>query len=202
MTSAAILDYVQLGNNADPTKNLVIQTNKDGTFKIARGNISATTQDLLTIDANGRIALPQTVVVFDAYATANQSVTSGAATKVGYGTEVIDTANCFDLANGRFQPPVSGYYQFSTRVRFGGGTTPIGWAAIYKNGGLLLRTIELQTASGSTVAAPTPPIYMNGSTDYVEMWASVSATSPVIDTAGDTTGLYGARFSGFLIGKA
>lgn len=49
-------NIVQLGDSATATQNLTIRTNIDGTFTIARGNAGATTQDILTIDSNGRVA--------------------------------------------------------------------------------------------------------------------------------------------------
>lgn len=57
--SKVIADTVQLGSSATATQNLVIATNKDGTFKISRGNLGATTQDILTIDGNGKFLFPQ-----------------------------------------------------------------------------------------------------------------------------------------------
>jgi len=59
MTSAVILDYVQLGNHVDPTKNAVVQTNKDGSFKVSRGVIGSLIDDMFTFDANGKVAFPK-----------------------------------------------------------------------------------------------------------------------------------------------
>ena len=50
---------VQLGESSTASQNLTITANGDGTFTIARGNIGATTQDLLTIDAGGAIHPPK-----------------------------------------------------------------------------------------------------------------------------------------------
>lgn len=49
---------IQLGDSATATQNFVLQTNVDGTAKLARGNQGATTQDILTVDANGLVAAP------------------------------------------------------------------------------------------------------------------------------------------------
>jgi hypothetical protein len=46
---------LQLGDNATATQNFVWQTNNDGTAKLARGNVGATTQDILTVDAAGNL---------------------------------------------------------------------------------------------------------------------------------------------------
>lgn len=50
---------VQLGDSATATQNFVWQTNVDGTCKLARGNVGATTQDILTVDANGLVTFTQ-----------------------------------------------------------------------------------------------------------------------------------------------
>ena len=49
---------VQLGDSVTATQNFVWQTNVDGTAKLARGNVGATTQDILTVDAAGNVNIP------------------------------------------------------------------------------------------------------------------------------------------------
>jgi hypothetical protein len=49
---------VQLGDNVTATQNFTIRTNNDGTLTLARGNVGATTQDLLTFDATGSVDFP------------------------------------------------------------------------------------------------------------------------------------------------
>jgi hypothetical protein len=51
MSSTLVLDNVQLGSDVDPTKNLIIKTNKDGTFLIERADGT----DVATISAGGVI---------------------------------------------------------------------------------------------------------------------------------------------------
>ena len=74
------LDAAQFGDNADATKNFTLRTNNNGTMTLARGNVGATTQDLLTIDANGRIAVPQ-----NRYVSGNQPITSAGALTLPHG---------------------------------------------------------------------------------------------------------------------
>lgn len=49
---------VQLGDSATASQNFVLQTSVDGTAKLARGNLGATTQDILTVDAAGKVVTP------------------------------------------------------------------------------------------------------------------------------------------------
>jgi len=48
---------IQLGDSATATQNFVLQTNLDGTAKLSRGNLGATTQDVLTVNAAGVVTL-------------------------------------------------------------------------------------------------------------------------------------------------
>lgn len=50
-------NQLQLGDSSTATQNFTLQTNVDGTLKLARGNAGATTQDILTIDTNGKVDL-------------------------------------------------------------------------------------------------------------------------------------------------
>jgi len=53
----------QLGLSGDPAKNftLSVPAAPDGTMKLARGNAGATTQDIMTVDAAGKVRFPQNV---------------------------------------------------------------------------------------------------------------------------------------------
>lgn len=57
-----IKSNVQLGDSATATQNftLSVPATPDGTVKLARGNAGATTQDIMTVDASGVVAFPQT----------------------------------------------------------------------------------------------------------------------------------------------
>jgi hypothetical protein len=81
MAGTVKANAVQLGDSSTATQNLTIRTNADGTFTIARGNVGATTQDILTIDASGNIAQPA-MTASTAY-TPTVSASSGTITTVG-----------------------------------------------------------------------------------------------------------------------
>ena len=118
---------------------------------------------------------------FSAYSSSNQVVSTGATTKVILNAEAFDTASCFDsTTNYRFTPNVAGYYQFNGILEsYAQGNSIVGFfATIFKNGTEVLRgsgwgiggTI---TEGFSTVSGI---LYMNGSTDYVEMYGYVAAS--------------------------
>lgn len=50
---------VQLGDSVTATQNFVLASIGDGTAKLSRGNIGATTQDILTVDNTGKVTSDQ-----------------------------------------------------------------------------------------------------------------------------------------------
>ena len=135
--------------------------------------------------------------IFSAYrGSSNQSVSSGVWTKVQCQVEEFDTASAYDNAtNYRFQPSVPGYYQFNGQIVVAGTAVTFVAIDLYKNGspGKLGAYATIGTTYGATVNGL---IYLNGSTDYVELYGYVTGTSPVLNysSGGDYT-----YFQGYLV---
>jgi hypothetical protein len=104
---------------------------------------------------------------FSAYNIAVQTVTTNVATKVSLDTEVFDTNNNF--ASGRFTPTVAGYYQITAGCQFLGSATP--YMQIYKNGSAFANNIG-PTGNVNFVMQIACLIYCNGSSDYIEIYAT------------------------------
>jgi hypothetical protein len=175
MAGTVKTNIVQLGDSATATQNLVVRTNVDGTFTIARGNAGATTQDILTIGADGSVAAPATNRIVSAFATAAQTIPQNTPVKLVFGGVEVDIGNSF--SNSRFQPNVSGWYVV------GGGfqvvnslTTVILW--LYKNGADYKHLAYCGNSGG---AFGSGMVYLNGTTDYVELYGSQGATSQATD---------------------
>lgn len=99
-----------------------------------------------------------------AYRAAAQSPVAGWQ-KVLIDTDSYDPDNITDLTNNRIIPTKAGYY-----VVVGQITTQTNenlYGAIYKNGAETARGVSLAADSGVAVS---DIIYMNGSTDYVELY--------------------------------
>lgn len=127
---------------------------------------------------------------FSAYASASQTVTTTTQTKVAIDTENFDTNNNFDTTNNRFTPTVAGYYQVNGSLRGSGTATFTSIAGyIYKNGSPYKRaqiTASL-TAGNNTSITVSDIIYMNGSTDYLELWGNINGTGTLTFTSTNST---------------
>lgn len=140
----------------------------------------------ILIDGTSGITYPQgaTQIVgagpaFSAYASATQTVTSATLTKVAINTEHFDTNSNFDTTNYRFTPTVEGYYQVNGNIRAQASTTMTNFTVlIYKNGTGYKRS-QLNTsftANSGQVIQVADVIYMNGSTDYLELYGQINGT--------------------------
>lgn len=110
---------------------------------------------------------------FRAYANSTTTLTSGVAVKITLGGEDFDTASCF--ASSRFTPNVAGHYQINAAALLsaasGTSGAPFFAALIYKNGDFIAGGSHSDSpdSRSSTVS---DLIYLNGTTDYVELYAN------------------------------
>jgi hypothetical protein len=131
---------------------------------------------------------------FSAYSSTNQTGISAATfTKVVFGSENFDTNNNF--ASSTFTPTVAGYYQINAALDLGAGTLGTGIVRIYKNGAsVVYGGGVLGDSVGEIYVTANGLVYCNGTTDYIEIYVYMSAT---------TNTVYGAStFSGFLARSA
>lgn len=106
---------------------------------------------------------------FRAVSAVNQNINNGAWTKVTLGTETFDTNNNF--ASDRFTPTVPGYYQINMLAQVNTPSYPAG-VRLYKNGsGLTYNVGGYQSGALNGTVSHADLVYMNGTTDYLEMYA-------------------------------
>jgi len=98
---------------------------------------------------------------------ATQSLASNTWTKVTLDGTTFNTASSM-FSSSRFTPTVAGYYQFSGECWFSGASVCI--SSLYKNGSVYVygTRVDLGTTYSSSV---NELVYLNGSTDYIEMYA-------------------------------
>jgi hypothetical protein len=145
------------------------------------GNLAFTTQTgtyTQTVpNATGTIMVSGNMPAIGVYMNTSLNVTSSVATKVPFNVKEFDTANCYDNAtNYRFTPNVAGYYQINAAVDGYGNAVPTrAFTIIYKNGSEFKRGQDFSVgASGYIVTTNVSSIvYLNGSTDYIEIYATV-----------------------------
>jgi len=117
---------------------------------------------------------------FYAYAASNQTGVSGATwTKVTLGSEALDSNNNF--ASSRFTPTVAGWYMFNAMVYCAASTNMSNArASFYQNGGQVLTGPTCFGASTDLITGATGMYYMNGSTDYMELYVYISGGSSLV----------------------
>ena len=168
--------------------NLILNGSTSGSITISSPSVSGS--NTLSLPANTGTVLTTgstfagTGPAFSAYQSSGQNITTATLTKLTINTEEFDTASCYDpTTNYRFTPNVAGYYQVNGCFAF---VSPVSTSLIliYKNGarfkdGVLGSSTTL-TNQGSNVSAL---IYMNGSTDYLELYGFHTAGTTVATAA-------------------
>lgn len=166
---------LRLGLSVTPANNFALTAEADnGTMKLVRES----GQDIMTVDAAGKVAFPQTSIIntgpaFSAYKGATQSI-SAVESNVVYEIEEFDTANAF---NGTlFTPLVAGYYQVTASlqvIQTGGGVQ----LNLNKNA-LGFQATGYATGANQIVTV-SALIFLNGSTDFIYCSATSTVTGNV-----------------------
>jgi hypothetical protein len=177
--------------NATTTNGVVIQPDNSGSLVLQTN--SGTTA--LTIDTSQNVAFAKGFTVgstaaptFAATMSTTQTITTSTFTKVNFNTESWDTNSNYDTSTYRFTPTVAGYYQVNCSIDSGASTSATRvLPAIYKNGSGYRYGGNLGTsASNSFSSICSAIVYMNGSTDYIECYGYIIATTAIISPGGGT----------------
>ena len=135
-----------------------------------------------TIVSQGKLGagVAGTGPAFSAYQSSAQSLASGSLVKLNFQTKEFDTANAYDnVTNFRFQPLVAGYYQVNGAVNIAYSAAVYNaFCSIYKNG-TQFKTGSIGAGASGVQAggAVSALVFLNGSTDYVEIYGYHSAGS-------------------------
>jgi hypothetical protein len=152
---------------------LSIGTPTDGTVSLAK--LSATgTKDATTFlrgDNTFASAGGVNTPAFRATMSSTQSISNDTPTKVQFDTEDYDIGSCYDNStNYRFTPNVAGKYVVGSNIIYQ-TTTDVNtaWSYIYKNGSIYFKgqftNLHFNNWFLSSV------VTMNGTTDYIEIYA-------------------------------
>jgi hypothetical protein len=139
--------------------------------------------DSLVFDNDGNVESRQnlypTVPAFSATLGTTQTISNATWTKVSLDTEEFDTTSAFDLSNSRFTPQVAGYYDVQTHIRFEYSTMTQHNVAVYKNGVSDKQTSLVRGQTSPSEAGGSSLIYMNGTTDYIELYGYINGTGTI-----------------------
>ncbi|CAB4139168.1 C1q domain containing protein [uncultured Caudovirales phage] len=157
---------------------------------------------IMTIGATG-VTTQVGAPAFSATRESSQSFSSATFTKVLCNTEGFDTNSNYDTTNARFTPTVAGYYQLNGTITITSTSTNNRQIlAFFKNNSQILRPVDTRVNYGVETAmfSGTGLVYMNGTTDYVELflYAQGAGTLTIIAQG---PGEY-STFSGFLARSA
>ncbi|CAB4157101.1 hypothetical protein UFOVP678_3 [uncultured Caudovirales phage] len=170
---------------ATTTSGLTQSADNSGVLQLASGSGNLVTVPSVT----GTVMVSGNIPTFYAYLNSTQAVTGGVWTKVQLNAELFDTANAFNTSTNRFTPLVAGYYQINAQpggidTTYSGGNA----SAIYKNGAYYSSAYIANTG----IPAISNLVYLNGSTDYVELYVYLGTSQNLTASAGSN------YLSGFL----
>jgi len=171
---------------ATTTSGLTQSADNSGVLQLASG-----VGNLVTIPAvTGTAMVSGNMPAFRAYANSTTTIANATFTKVILGVEDFDTNSNF--ASSRFTPTVAGYYQINAGIEFDLTSSPA-IVAIYKNGALVSSSIStFQAATYNATPSVSDLVYLNGSTDYVELYGAQASGSSKVTVANTNTKLSGS----------
>lgn len=183
-TTVVGTDATQTLTNKTLTSPVISTISNTGTLTLPTSTDTLIGRDTTDTLTNKTITSSSTVYqqqapAFSVYQSSAQSAFT-TATKLSFQTEEFDTASCFDsTTNYRFTPTVAGYYQINGALAMNGTTTSV-LVQIYKNGSAYKNGSYVPVSSVNPRSVVSSVVYLNGSTDYVELYGtSGSSLAPV-----------------------
>jgi len=158
-----------------------------GTMTLA-GPSTNSNQTITIPDATGTMMVSGNMPAFSAYPNSNQSVSTNTFTLINYQVKTYDTATAFNntgstvTLNGisvpayAFAPPIAGYYQISINLASNSAMTRI-YLALYKNGSFAYSGNDINATQPNTLNSSWL-VYLNGTSDYIQLYAYCTGVSP------------------------
>jgi len=160
--------------------------------------------------SGGTITLPQvtgTAMVsgnmpaFSSLMQSNQTVTANTLTLVQFNqtasANTFDTASAFNTSTYAYTPKVAGYYQVTGSITGPSVTTGAVAGFLYKNGSNIQQLSQVPNVTGSGIATGSYIIYLNGLTDYIQIYVYCTTTGGTI-----YSGQSGSYFQAVLVRAA
>lgn len=182
---------------ADSASGLQLISDSSDEIQIQSGTDTVATINSSGITMGSGKNLVTNAPAFSALFGTDQSFSTTTWTKIQYNTEDFDTNSNYDNStNYRFTPTVAGYYQVNANIRlnYSGSAGDGTYLALYKNGSAWNVTSRLNVTSLYGSLSLSSLVYLNGSTDYIEMYGYTNHGSPFFDQNSAVP----SRFSAFL----
>lgn len=192
------MTIIHTGNTT--TTGFSVTSDTNGELVIKTGGAGGTTA--ITID-NAQVAtfanpLINDLPLFETFLTTTQNITSNQFTLLNFDNVNFDSHSWFDTANYRYTPQMAGYYIFTAAYTMTPSTSAsVKLVALYKNGVLAkyLEFTRYAAVAGTTTASGSSILYMNGTTDYVDVYAYTLGTGTLaVSSAASQT-----YFQGYLL---
>jgi hypothetical protein len=140
-----------------------------------------TASTALALNASKQVVSVPNAPAFNANLSGDQSISSATFTNVGINSETFDTNSNFDTSTNRFTPNVAGYYSVNGQISAASSSgVSRCFSSIFKNGSAISAGVDNAPLAGGTSSLATALVYMNGTTDYLELYGYITATTPVV----------------------
>jgi hypothetical protein len=147
--------------------SVVISGDSSGQVSLTVPSVAGTNTATLPA-ATGTVMVSGNMPAFSYWQSVAQTLSSATFTKITLTSSNFDTTSGM-YASSRFTPTVAGYYQVNGSVGIATtGTRVI--TAIYRTGANIQYGNDSGAAGTVYTSAVSGVIYLNGSTDYVELW--------------------------------
>lgn len=164
--------------------------------KIVNGEIVADDVDLTEVMTHANVPC------FSVYMGSTQTLSLNTYTLLNFNTKLFDTHSFYNVTLKQFKPTIAGYYLINAHQRFTASPLVTAQIALDKNGTTYYAQGSKSTEDGGTyeglVSTGSAVIYLNGSTDYVDIHGYMNGTA----TRTASSGVYNTGFSGHLVARA
>lgn len=172
-------------------------------WKIAFSGPTATTRTITIADADLNISgigtgvtIPASANLTTVYAKLGLAAVQALPINSAYGkllfdTVTLDNKSWWDATNKRFTPQLAGAYMICAGGQVTAGDALGIGVDIYKNGASIASAVG-RISAASTAASATPSVIttMNGTTDYIEVFAVSYNTASALNTSGGAAANY------------
>jgi hypothetical protein len=129
---------------------------------------------------------------FSAYGSVATTLNNNVVTKITLDTEEFDTDNAFSTSTYRFAPTLAGYYLFQGHISVVTYASNAGSQimSLYKNGYEYKRGVRIPCNTNGVGTMISAMIFMDGITDYIEMYGLQGSGGNVTTETGQQFGPY------------